>query len=160
MNIKHTLIPITALSIFLSSAVWADRPSDNKNRDQNSNRQSEDYSTRGKERAEERHEMNKLRKKLKKHKEKYKRDDDDDRDDNKTHRSYDRDYKPQKRIDPQSPVDQGYDKAKAKIDEMHRKAIDELERKRNASVSIQPNDKQPPANQKKAPWWWPFGTSN
>ena len=60
MNIKHTLIPVTALSICLSTAVWADS---DDNRERNSNRQSDEYSTRGKDRAEERHEMKKQHKK-------------------------------------------------------------------------------------------------
>lgn len=185
MKIKHILIPATAIALSLSSPAFAKRDKDDDHPGRiNTNRQSYEDSLRGQDRAEERRELKRLRKDYKKHKKGKHRDKDDYDDDKKKHRrdhdkkkfkSRDDDYKKRRRDrdddydhryyqieESQHPIDtginEGADRAKQKIDDIHRRAIEAIDNQTDRAVNQRPSRNEPPPEQQPGSkkWWWPF----
>lgn len=143
MKVKYFLIPASAIALALSPPAFAKK---NKNDDHpgayNSNNQSYEDSLQGLDRAEQRHELKRLKKKSKKNN-KHKSDSGDSSDSGNDFRD---DYSNERRDYPyhdaqrpiESGINQGAEQAKQKIDEIHRRTIEAIDRQRDELNPLKP----------------------
>ncbi len=179
---KFLIMPLTAIALTISEQATARHESHSNSantREFNSNKQADEFSRRGRERTEKRHE-------LKKHKHhddhnrhgdhdysKYHRFDDSDKDryrrqyeaerygmdryDERRYQKYKNQHDHYRQYSVDTVIDRNIDKAKAKIDNLHRQAIEGIDNKTREFTGI--NNKKIQQQQQERSfslWWWPF----